>query len=144
VVQTSGGLKLTQDWSEAPPKGCATPIKTTLTLNAIWVDLGAHVASVEVMVESTIPEANLGNIGRSSIADINTAGAVVASDSTSHTVSVANASATLQAVTAETLNSLFYKAAKTFEEKGCPGVEGVQPFAAGDGLGTFSLTAQTQ
>jgi hypothetical protein len=143
VVQTSGGLKLVQDWSEPPPKGCATPIKTTLTLNAIWVDLGTHVATVEVVVESTVPEANLGVLGRSSIADVNTAGAGVASDPASHTVTVTNASATLQAVTAETLNSLFFKAAKTFEEKGCPGVE-AQEFKAGDPLGSFSFTAQTQ
>jgi hypothetical protein len=93
---------------------------------------------VEVIVESTIsPKLNLGNLARSSIADVNLTGATVKSDPTAHTVTVENAVATLQAVTAETLNSVFgapYDEAKIPHEK----------FAPGDGLGTFSFTAQTQ
>lgn len=136
VVQTNGGLQLVQDWSKFG-KG-----KTTMTLNAIWVDLGTHVATVEVTVESTLsPEANLGALGRSSIADVSMTGATVKSNSTSLTVTVENASATLQAVTAETLNSLFAKPAKEFE--GATKTP-AQTFAAGDPLGTFTFTAQTQ
>lgn len=136
ILQTNGGLQLVQDWGKFG-KG-----KTTMTLNAIWVDLGTHVATVEVTVESTLSEkANLGPLGRSSIADISMTGATVNSNTTSLTVTVENASAALQAVTAETLNSLFYEAAVTFEPfTGVP----AQKFAAGDPLGTFTFTAQTQ
>jgi hypothetical protein len=125
IVQTTGGLKLVQNLGE---KG-----KTTMNLNAIWIDLGAKTASVEVVVESTVsPKLNLGVLGRSSIADISLTGATIKSDATAHTVTVENATATLQAVTAETLNSVF---GTPFEKA---------PFVAGDGLGTFSFTAQTQ
>ena len=74
----------------------------------IWVDLGAKTASVEVTITNPkTPEANLGNLGRASIADVNLTGATIVSDPATRTVSVQNASATLQAVTAETLNSVF-------------------------------------
>ena len=94
---------------------------------------------MEVIIENPkTPEANLGNLGRASIADINLTGATIVSDPATHVISVQNASATLQAVTAETLNSVFItpieKAVGTPQEK----------FAAGDPLGTFSFTAQTQ
>lgn len=137
IVQTTGGVKLVQE-----PEEFAIPIpgKTTMTLNAIWVDLGAKTATVEVGVESTIsPKLNLGKPERFSIANLNLAGATIKSDPSAHTVTVENAVATLQGVTAETLNQVF----------GAPwdaeGVELPHPkFAEGDGLGTFSFTAQTQ
>lgn len=126
IVQTIGSVKLHQVLVPGVKE-------TTMTLNAIWVDLGAHTATVEVIVESTVdPKLNLGNLKRNSIADVSLTGATVKSDSTAHTVTVENATATLQAVTAETLNSVF----------GAP--LGKKPFVAGDGLGTFSFTAQTQ
>jgi hypothetical protein len=112
--------------------------ETTMTLEAIWVDLAAKTATVEVKVESTIdPKLNLGSLGRSSIADLDLSGATIVSDPSLRKVSVLNAKATLQAVTAETLNSVFgapLDAAKIPYEK----------FAAGDGLGTFSFVVQTQ
>jgi hypothetical protein len=133
ILQTAGGLKLVQDL-EMAGKGV-----TTLTMGNIWVDLGAKTATVEVTIENPkTPEANLGNLGRSSIADIQLTGATITADPTTRVVSVQNASATLQAVTAETLNSVFItpveKATATPQEK----------FAAGDPLGTFSFSAQTQ
>lgn len=133
VVHTAGGLKLVQDWTKF---GAG---KTTMTLNAIWVDLGVKTASVEVIVESTVdPKLNLGNLSRSSIADVSLVGATVISEPSAHKVTLKNASATLQAVTAETLNSVFatpFEAiTKTPAEK----------FAAGDPLGTFEIAAQTQ
>ena len=74
----------------------------------IWVDLGAKTASVEVTITNAkTPELNHGNLGRASIADISLTGATITSDPATRTVSVQNASATLQAVTAETLNSVF-------------------------------------
>jgi hypothetical protein len=134
-VQTTGGVQLVQE-----PEEFAIPIpgKTTMTLNAIWVDLSAKSATVEVNVESTIdPQLSLGNLGRSSIADVSLAGATVTSDPAAHTVTVENASATLQAVTAEVLNQVF----------GAPWDAAEIPhptFAAGDPLGKFTFTVQTQ
>jgi hypothetical protein len=136
TVQTSGGLKLTQDLEKLGAIGAGT---TTMTLGNIWVDLGTKAATVEVSVENPkVAKANLGNLGRSSIADITLTGATVTADPATRTVSVQNAGATLQAVTAEVLNSVFItpieEATKTPQEK----------FAPGDPLGTFSFTAQTQ
>jgi hypothetical protein len=129
-VETAGGVKLVQEI--APGK------VTTMTLNAITVDLDSKTATVEVSVESTIdPKLNLGNLGRSSIATVDLTGATVTSDGESHRVTVVNASSALQAVTAETLNSIF----------GAPwdALEIPHPtFKEGDPLGTFSFTTQTQ
>jgi len=133
TLQTLGGLTLTQSL-EAVGKGV-----TVLTMKDIWVDMATKVATVEVSIENPkTPEANLGNLGRSSIADIILTGAVVSSDPAARTVSVINASATLQAVTAETLNSVFI----TPIEKAT--AEPQEKFAAGDPLGSFSFTATTQ
>ena len=82
-------------------------------------------------------ELNKGNLGRSSIADINLTGATITSDPSTRTVSVQNAAATLQAVTAETLNSVFIEPIERRKETR-------HEFAGGDPLGTFSFTAQTQ
>lgn len=135
IVQTNGGVKLIQNVEPLAPPITGT---TTMTLGNIWLDLGAKTATVEVIVESTISsKLALGNLGRSSIADVNLAGATIKSDPASRTISVENASATLQAVTAETLNSVF----------GAPWDTAMAPhpkFEPGDGLGTFSFTVQTQ
>jgi len=137
ILQTLGGLRLVQSLEAAPPPG--TRGVTTLTMGNIWVDLGAKTATVEVTIENPkTPEANLGNLGRSSIANIDLTGAAITADPITRVISVKNASATLQEVTATTLNSVFItpieKATGTPQEK----------FAAGDPLGTFSFTAQTQ
>jgi hypothetical protein len=134
ILQTAGGLTLTQSLEGAPPPG--TKGVTVLTMGNIYVDLGAKTATVEVSITNEkTAELNKGNIGRSSIADINLTGATITSDPTTRTVSVQNASATLQQVTADVLNSVFVE---PIEGKG----KGV--FAGGDPLGTFSFTAQTQ
>jgi hypothetical protein len=135
ILQTSGGLQLTQNLEAFGPNEKGT---TTLKMGNIWVDLGAKTATVEVTIENPkTPEANLGNLGRSSIADINLTAATITSDPVARTVSVQNASATLQVVTAETLNSVFINPIeKLFGPQ--------EKFAAGDPLGTFSFTAQTQ
>lgn len=133
VLQTAGGLQLTQNL-EAVGKG-----ETTLMMSNIWVDLGAKTASVEVTITNPkTPEANLGNLGRASIADINLTGATIVSDPATRTVSVQNASATLQAVTAETLNSVFITPIENATK------EPQTKFAGGDPLGVFSFTAQTE
>jgi hypothetical protein len=133
VLQTAGGLRLTQNLEALGPNGKG---ETTLTMGNIWVDLAAKTASVEVTIANPkTPELNLGNLGRASIADINLTGATITSDPTTRTVSVQNASATLQAVTAATLNQVFVE---PIEGKG----KGT--FAGGDPLGVFSFTAQTE
>lgn len=132
TLETTGGLKLVQNLELA---GMGV---TTLTMGNIWLDLGTNVATVEVTIENpVVKEANLGNLGRSSIADISLTGATVTSDPIAHTVSVQNASATLQAVTAETLNSVFIA---PLENEFGP----QEKFAGGDPLGIVSFTAQTQ
>jgi len=136
IVQTTGGLKLTQNLEAAGPNGKG---ETTLTMGNIWVDMGAKTATVEVTIENPkTPEANLGNLGRSSIADIQLTGATITSNPLTRTVSVQNASATLQAVTAETLNSVFITPIENATH------EPQEKFAAGDPLGVFSFTVQTQ
>lgn len=133
TVQTLGGVKLVQKEFEVK---AGVKVQLSMTLGAIWVDLGTKQATVEVSIDSSnqavVPTP--GNVGRSSIADINLTGATISSDPTNHTVTVLNAGSTLQAVTAETLNSVF---AEPILKKG-------KVFAAGDSLGTFSFTAHTQ
>lgn len=133
VLQHTGGLRLTQNLEAAGPNGKG---ETILTMGNIWIDLSAKTATVEVTIENAkTPELNRGNLGRASIADIQLTGATITSDPATRTVSVQNASATLQAVTAETLNAVFVE---PIEGKG----KGT--FAGGDPLGSFSFTAQTQ
>lgn len=133
TLQTLGGVKLVQ--MELTNPETLEKFQLSMTLNAIWIDLGTKVATVEVSIDSSNQKAvkTPGLIGRSSIANINLSGATIKSDPIAHTVSVENASATLQAVTAETLNEVFAGPLK----KG-------KVFVEGDSLGTFSFTAQTQ
>jgi len=133
IVQTTGGLKLHQVF-------VPTEVETTMTLSAIYIDMGAKTATVEVTVESKgiSPKLNLGPLGRSSIADISLTGATIKTDPSARTVSVENASASLQAVTAETLNSVFVEPFEGITKTSA------EHFVAGDPLGSFSFTAQTQ
>jgi hypothetical protein len=138
VLKTVGGLQLVQDLEPVSKK---PGDKTTLTMGNIWVDMGAKTASVEVIITNPVTtEANLGNLGRASIADISLVGATITSDPATHTIGVQNASATLQAVTAETLNQVFINGL----EKASPMFAGQEKFAAGDPLGTFSFTVNTE
>jgi hypothetical protein len=138
TVQTSGGLQLVQDLE---PVSLKPGDKTTLKMSNIWVDMGAKTASVEVIIENPVTAAaNLGNLGRASIADIDLSGATITSDSANHTVTVTGAKATLQAVTAATLNQVFIEGL----EKANPAFVGQEKFAAGDPLGTVNFTVSTQ
>ncbi len=128
TVMHSGGLKLEQNL-EKFGKGI-----TTLEMANIWLDFGAKTASVEVIITNPVEtKANLGNLGRASIADIDLSGAVITSDPVNRKVSVQNGYAALQAVTAATLNQVFAEPLKAGEV-----------FKAGDPLGHFTFTAQTQ
>jgi hypothetical protein len=128
TVQTTGGVKLEQ--AEIAPG-----LKISMTLNNIWVDLGTKQATVEVSIDSTNQELakTPGNIGRTSIANVDLTGATIVSDPVNHIVSVSNAKSTLQAVTAATLNEVFAKPLKK---------ENV--FVEGDSLGVFAFTVHTE
>lgn len=156
TVQSGGGLKLVQNLKEGP--------STTITLGGIWLDFTTRVATVEVIAESNAENEkkekplNLGNLGRSSIADLNMTGASVSSDSVSHTISVQNAGANLQEVSSQVLEGFvsvyegylvqvfilkFGDTPEKAKEKAAAKVA-EDHIKAGDALGTFSLTAQTQ
>jgi hypothetical protein len=96
-VNSSGGLKLVQNLTQGP--------STSITLANIGVDLAAKTAGVEVIGESNAETEgkkplNVGNLGRSSIADL-TITSTNPSPAT-RTVGV-NANAVIQPVAAEVL-----------------------------------------
>jgi hypothetical protein len=106
-VNSSGGLKLVQSLS-LPAIGQPTAT-TAITLANIGVDLGAKTGGVEVIGESTFVEPgsnppkkplNLGNLGRSSIADL----VITATPSPATRTVTVSASGTIQAVASEALN----------------------------------------
>jgi hypothetical protein len=156
VVQTGGGLNLTQKL----PKSETEFLETEITLGNFYLDLSAHTVSVEVVAKSNASEKlNLGALGRSSIADLTLTGATVTADPTAHTVTVKDASATLQPISAEVLEG-FVKVYEgwltavlqgppfflTEEEAKAKAAEETKDdhITAGLLLGTFSFTAQTQ
>jgi hypothetical protein len=106
TIGSAGGLILTQVLPTSTATPPATPpITTKITLGSIGVDLSAKTVSVEVVGESNAEAEgkkplNVGNLGRSSIADL-TIGSVTASPAT-RTVAV-NATGTIQAVAAEVI-----------------------------------------
>jgi hypothetical protein len=160
TVNSTGGLVLTQ----VLPTSATTAITTKITLGSIGVDLAAKTASVEVIGESNAEAEgkkplNVGNLGRSSIADL-AIGGIIPSPAT-RTVTV-SASGTIQAVAAEVIEGFvkvyqgYYAAgfAKEAEAKGVPAAEaqklGAEAAAAktandnikaGEALGTFSFIA---
>jgi hypothetical protein len=161
VVQTAGGLLTKQ----VLPTSATTALETEITLGNFYVDLSAKTISVEVVAKSNAsPSLNLGALGRSSIADLTLTGATVAADPATRTVTVQNASATVQPVAAEVLEG-FVKVFQAYNEglfcAGAPSKcaeasekEAAKKFGeekvanahikAGQALGTFSFTAQTQ
>jgi len=166
-VQTAGGLLLTQKLD----KGDGSFLETEITLGNMWLDLSAKTVTVEVVAKSNASTAlNLGNLGRSSIADLTITG--VSSDPATRTVSV-NSSAVLQPISAEVLEG-FVKVYQAYYEAGvyafvcatetpkncetAPEQEAAKAAAkeaaekrvekdhitTGSSLGTFAFTAQTQ
>jgi hypothetical protein len=169
TVMSSGGLKLVQKLPTSP----TTSIDTTITLGAMYLDLSAKTVSVEVIAESNAEvegkkPLNLGNLGRSSIADLTVTG--VTADPATRTVSV-NSAAVLQPISAEVLQG-FVSVYKGYVEAGTyafvcsmlpeeckePAEQAIAKeeakkegdkveqnhISAGEALGTFSFTAQTQ
>ncbi|HEV7563479.1 MAG TPA: hypothetical protein VGO24_08245 [Solirubrobacterales bacterium] len=136
VVQSAGGLKLVQKLQTGP----TTFLTTNITLGAFYVDLAAKTATVEVVAESNASkELNLGNLGRSSIADL-TVGGVVANPAT-RTVTISAGSA-LQVISAKVLNG-FVEVYEGYEKAGGPKVS-PEKLNPGESLGTFAFTAVTQ
>lgn len=96
-VNSSGGIKLVQNLDKGP--------STSITLGSIGVDLAQKTAGVEVIGESNAESEgkkplNLGNLGRSSIADLTITGNTPSP--ATRTVSI-SATATIQPVAAEVL-----------------------------------------
>jgi hypothetical protein len=163
TVQSGLGLNLVQNL----PTSATTAISTTITLGGVYVDLAGKTATVEVVAVSNAESEgkkplNLGNLGRSSVADI-TVGGVVA-DPTTRTVSI-NAAGVLQPVSAEVLNGFvkvyagyaeggaFLKAkeegksdaeAAAIGKAAAAAVIAKDGIASGEPLGTFAFTAQAQ
>jgi hypothetical protein len=164
-VQTAGGLLLTQKLD----KGDGSFLETEITLGNMWLDLSAKTVTVEVVAKSNASESlNLGNLGRSSIADLTIT--KVTTDAAARTVSV-DSSAVLQPISAEVLEG-FVKVYQAYYEavfcalaapEQCKSANADQQAAekaaakeaaekrvekdhisAGNALGTFSFTAQTQ
>ena len=169
VVQSGVGLKLVQNLFKGP--------STTITLGGMYLDLSAKTVTVEVIAESNAEVGgkkplNLGNLGRSSIADLTVTG--VTADPATRTVNV-NSAAVLQPISAEVLQGFVsvytgyieaatYQGTKAFLESPEGGskppaeAEAIakvkakeagekaakNKIAAGEALGTFSFTAQTQ
>lgn len=169
TVMSSGGLKLVQNLP-VPEK---PSIDTTITLGAMYLDLSAKTVTVEVVAVSNAETEgkkplDLGNLGRSSIADLTVTG--VSADPATRTVSV-NSAAVLQPISAEVLQG-FVSVYKGYREAGTyaavcaalpekckePAEQAIAKEAAkkegekveenhisaGQALGTFSFTAQTQ
>ena len=172
-VQTAGGLLLTQKLPTSP----TSALETEITLGNMWLDLSAKTVTVEVVAKSNASESlNLGNLGRSSIADLTITDVSV--DSVARKVSVSS-SAVLQPISAEVLEG-FVKVYQAYYEAGfyaefcakaapenCKSANPDQKAAeeaagkkaakeaaekrvekdhisAGNPLGSFSFTAQTQ
>ena len=131
TLQHLGGLKLTQNLEAVEANGAG---ETTVEMNNIWLDLSTNKATVEVSITNPkSPAINQGSIGRVSIADVILTGATLSSDPTTRKIGIANGSASLEELTAATLNEVFFGPLKL------PGT-----FAKGDPLGTFSFMAQAQ
>jgi hypothetical protein len=98
-VNSAGGIKLVQNIP-------GTSLSTTITLGSIGVDLAAKTATVEVNGESNVETEpgkkplNVGNLGRSSIADLTITGNTPSPATRSLSVS---ATSTIQPVAAEVL-----------------------------------------
>lgn len=172
-VQTAGGLLLTQKLPTSP----TSALETEITLGNMWLDLSAKTVTVEVVAKSNASSAlNLGNLGRSSIADLTISG--VTTDAATRKVSVSS-SAVLQPISAEVLEG-FVKVYQAYYEAGfylefcalatpnnCESADPTEKAAeqeaakkaakeaaekrvekdhitAGNPLGTFAFTAQTQ
>ncbi len=166
-VNSAGGIKLVQ----ILPKSATENLSTTITLGSIGVDLAAKTATVEVNGESNVETEpgkkplNVGNLGRSSIADLTITGNTPSP--ATRTVSI-TATSVIQPVAAEVLEGFVkvYEGAvagkvgaelqqKAEKEGKTPNKDEIEATAkkiaaekvandhikAGESLGSFSFTA---
>jgi hypothetical protein len=125
TVSTTGGVQIAKQ---------AKPYSPTVTIKNIQVDFAAKTATAEMEL---LPNPPLpGSVGRSAIVAISFEAKQVIANPTLRTITIENAAATLQAATAQTLNSVFNQPA--------PEPPPASNFVTGDPLGTFSLTVQAQ
>lgn len=125
MVQTAGGVQILKE---------AEPYSPTMKITNIQVDFKAKTATVEIELLPTPPFP--GAVGRSSIADVSLPADSVVADPTTRTIVIKEATATLQAVAAATLNQVFNQPA--------PEPPPASNFVVGDPFGKFSLTAYAQ
>ncbi len=135
IIDTSGGITLEGPEIEpSPTEAPGQKTKFSIELANIDLDLGTNTATVEVVVKSSNPIFNeavhAGSLGRTSIADVSLASSTITADGNAHTVTVTNATATLQPLTAAVLNEIF--AGK------------MEVFKGGDSLGLFSFSVSTE
>jgi len=161
LVETSGGFKLTQILPTGPNPGEA--IQTEITLASVSVDMAQKTLIAETIAVSNaetspgVKPLDLGNLGRSSFADVNIPAGQLSIDPISRTVSLQNAPATLQAVSGQVLNGFvqvyagYVKGGAELmgasEEEGkaiAAGIEAENGIKEGDPLGVFSFSAVTQ
>jgi hypothetical protein len=139
LIESGGGLRLVQKLEPEGPGG--KKLDTTITLGGFFVDLAAKTVTVEVVATSTAsPELNLGNLGRSSIADLTVTG--TANDTATRTVTVST-SAALQEISAKVLNG-FVSVYKAAEPSPLIPDTNPTPLATGENLGTFGFTTTTE
>jgi hypothetical protein len=125
TVETSGGVQILKE---------AEPFSPTMRILNIQVDFKAHTATVEIELLPSPPLP--GAVGRSSIADVTVPAGSVVADPTTRTIVIKEATATLQAVAAATLNDVFNQPSGEAPAS--------SNFVVGDPFGKFSLTAYAQ
>ena len=122
TVETTGGVQIVKE---------AEPVSPTMKITDIQVDFKEKTATVELELLPSPPFP--GAVGRSSIADVTLPPNSVVADPATRTIVIKEASATLQAVAAATLNQVFNQPA--------PEPPPSSNFVVGDPFGKFSLTA---
>jgi hypothetical protein len=125
TVTTTGGVQILKKAKTYSP---------TVVLKNIIVDFKENTATVELELLPAPPFP--GAVGRSSIVTVAVESKNVVTNPTARTIAVTNATAALQAVAAQTLNSVFNQPA--------PEPPPASNFVVGDQLGTFSMTVQAQ
>ncbi|MBS1879556.1 MAG: HtaA domain-containing protein [Actinobacteria bacterium] len=125
-VATSGGIEILKKGKTLSPEMKLTNIQVEFTQKTATVE-------IEVLPNPPFP----GKTGRSSIVDLVFPSNAISTNSTTRQITVKGAEAKLQAPAAATLNSVFNQGGETAPPAS-------SEFAAGELLGTFSMTLQGQ
>jgi hypothetical protein len=125
-VTTTGGVEIVKKGKTLSP---------TMKIANVWVEFAQKTATVELEITPAPPFP--GATGRSSIVEIVFPANAIQSNPTTRQVTIKGAEAKLQAVAAQTLNTVFNQG----DEKVPPATS---EFAAGELFGTFSMMLQAQ